>query len=132
MELKEYQTIIEKTAVYPKEIGLAYCALGLTGEAGEVAEKIKKLYRDDQSLANNIRLGHIFEANKKAYSEFRENVKKEVGDVIWYCTALANELGLTLEEILQANYDKLIKRRETGTLHGSGDDREEVKRFETS
>lgn len=110
MKIEEYQNIIEKTAIYPKEIGLTYCTLGLCGEAGEVAEKVKKLYRDNKGLVTD---------------KFKEEVKKEIGDVIWYCTALANELGLTLEEILEANYTKLIKRRETNTLHGSGDNREE-------
>jgi NTP pyrophosphatase (non-canonical NTP hydrolase) len=112
MTLAEYQTIIGMTAIYPKEIGLAYCALGLTGEAGEVAEKVKKIYRDQG--------GHVVQEN-------RDQIKKEIGDVIWYCTAIANELQLTLEEILEANFNKLTKRRETNTLHGSGDDREESK-----
>lgn len=114
MTIKEYQEIINKTAVYPKEIGLAYCAMGLTGEAGEVAEKVKKLYRDTDY------------PNEKSFPvEFRKDIKKELGDVIWYVTALAGEVNLTLEEILESNYNKLIKRRETNTLHGSGDNREE-------
>lgn len=111
MEIAEYQSIIKKTAVYPKDLGIVYCALGLNGEAGEVAEKVKKLYRDSEGVIT---------------PEFTEAVKKEIGDVIWYCTALASELGLTLEEILAANYEKLIKRRETNTLHGSGDNRENI------
>lgn len=110
MTIEEYQGIIQKTAVFPKEIGLTYCTLGLTGEAGEVAEKVKKLFRDKGGVIT---------------PEFKKDVKKELGDVIWYVTALANELGLSLEEIMEANYEKLIKRRETNTLHGSGDNREE-------
>jgi NTP pyrophosphatase (non-canonical NTP hydrolase) len=110
MEIKEYQGIIEKTAVYPKEIGILYCALGLCGEAGEVAEKIKKLYRDHEGVP---------------YYEFAQDVKKELGDVLWYLTALASEVGLDLEAVMETNYEKLLKRRETGTLHGSGDNREE-------
>jgi NTP pyrophosphatase (non-canonical NTP hydrolase) len=114
MNIQEYQTIIQKTAIYPKEVGAMYCALGLNGEAGEVAEKIKKLIRDTNYL------------DSKDYTdEFKENLKKEIGDCIWYCTALANEFNLSLEEILEANYNKLIKRRETNTLQGSGDNREE-------
>lgn len=121
MNLKEYQTIIDKTAVYPKEIGLAYCAMGLTGEAGEVADKIKKLYRDQEIDAVSAdQYADIIQANKNSIS-------KELGDVLWYVTAMANELGLSLEEIMEANYNKLIKRRETNTLHGSGDNREEQK-----
>ena len=111
MTLEEYQGIIAKTAIFPKELGLLYPGLGLCGEAGEVAEKIKKIYRDKQ--------GEITTEDKQA-------LKKELGDVIWYVTAIAEQLGLTLNEILEANYDKLIKRRETNTLSGSGDNREEV------
>lgn len=109
MNLKEYQEIINKTAVFPKEIGLIYCTLGVTGEAGEIAEKVKKLYRDNG--------GQMTE-------EIRNSLKKEIGDVLWYCTALSSELGFTLEEVMEANYEKLMKRRETNTLHGNGDDRE--------
>jgi NTP pyrophosphatase (non-canonical NTP hydrolase) len=105
MDVKKYQTIIEKTAIYPKEIGLAYCAMGLTGEAGEVADKIKKIYRDNT------------EVDVPA-------IAKELGDVLWYVTAMANELGVSLEEIMENNYNKLMLRRKTNTLSGSGDDRE--------
>lgn len=110
MDIKEYQGIIKKTAVFPKEIGISYCTMGLCGESGEVAEKVKKLYRD--------RNGEVTE-------DFKKDIKKELGDVIWYVTALANEFGLTLQEVVDANYDKLIKRRQTNTLHGDGDNREE-------
>lgn len=118
IDLETYQTIIEKTAIYPKQIGLAYCAMGLTGEAGEVAEKIKKLYRDGASSEGGL---PTIEHNQSIIP----SLKKELGDVIWYISALASELGLTLEEVMEANYNKLMKRKETGTLQGSGDDREE-------
>lgn len=108
MEVKEYQNIIKETAVYPKEIGLLYCALGVCGEAGEIAEKIKKIYRDKKGL--------ITESDSLA-------IRKEIGDVMWYVTALANEFGFTLEEIMEENYNKLISRRNNNTLHGSGDNR---------
>lgn len=123
MEIKEYQTIIEKTAIYPKEIGPLYCTLGLAGETGEVAEKIKKLYRDNPRL-----LALLKDKNKQYYSdviEFQKDLTKELGDILWYVTALANEFDISLEEIFSKNYEKLIKRRETNTLHGSGDNREE-------
>jgi NTP pyrophosphatase (non-canonical NTP hydrolase) len=106
MDVKLYQTIIEKTAVFPLEIGLAYCALGLNGEAGEVAEKVKKFYRDGTEI------------DKKA-------LVKELGDVLWYLTAISNLIGVGLEEVMEVNYEKLLKRRATDTLHGSGDNREE-------
>lgn len=120
MNLNEYQSIIDKTAIYPKEIGVAYCALGLAGEAGEVADKIKKLYRD-QELHSLDAVGKLL-----LFEENRTNIAKELGDVIWYVTALANEFDLSLEQIMKMNYDKLIKRRETNTLKGSGDNREEI------
>lgn len=114
MNLKEYQTIIEKTAVYPKEVGLMYCALGLNGEAGEVAEVVKKLLRDTDYLKT-----------KYISPENREKLIKENSDVLWYITAMCSEIGITLEELMQVNYDKLMKRRETNTIHGSGDNRED-------
>lgn len=129
MNIQEYQGIIKKTAIFPEDVGLAYCGLGLTGEAGEVAEKIKKLYRD-KSLAPmlNPDLPEGFQTRLITLTnEDVQGIKKELGDVLWYLTAIANQLGLTLEEIMEANYNKLIKRRQTNTLHGSGDDRENRK-----
>jgi len=120
MNFKDYQKIIEETAIFPKEIGIAYCAMGLTGEAGEVADKIKKLYRDKEFNTLD-KVGRMI-----VIDEERHAIAKELGDVLWYITALANEFGLSLEEIAQMNYDKLIKRRKTNTLHGSGDNREEI------
>lgn len=119
MNFNAYQEIIAETAIYPKELGLAYCALGLTGEAGEVADKIKKLYRDDELISLNA-LGKsiIIEQNRLA-------IAKELGDVLWYITAMANEIDMSLEDIAKMNYDKLLKRRSTNTLQGSGDNREE-------
>ena len=118
MNFKKYQKIIKKTAIFPSEIGMAYCAMGLTGEAGEVADKIKKLYRDDEL--------HTLDAVTKMIliDERKHDIAKELGDVLWYITAMANEIDMSLEEIAQMNYDKLLKRRETNTLHGSGDNRE--------
>lgn len=169
MEVKEYEGIIKKTAIFPSEFGTGYCMLGLTGEFEELLASL--------SSGNNDR------------------INKEAGDVFWYITALCNEYGFTLSQfwktdfrnygkfhksyipiihkyigelaevtkkyyrdktvdldkvkplldnlisnyqgflysldanqyhILQKNYEKLIKRRKTGTLHGSGDNREEV------
>ncbi len=111
MTTKDYQNIIAETAVFPKEIGLTYCTMGLCGEAGEVAEKMKKLFRDEGGVVS---------------PQFRYDIRKELGDVMWYVTALSNELGFTLEEVMEYNYNKLMLRRATNTLHGSGDNREEV------
>lgn len=111
MTIKKYEDLIGQTAVFPKEIALTYCTMGLCGEAGEVAEKMKKLYRDKG--------GEVTET-------FKHDIKKELGDVIWYITALAQQLGLSLEEVMEANHRKLMLRRSTNTLHGSGDNREEA------
>jgi NTP pyrophosphatase (non-canonical NTP hydrolase) len=82
--------------------------MGLSGETGEVSEKFKKMYRD---------------ADGKMSLEFKEDVKKELGDVLWYVSSIAHELGFTLEEVAQANIDKIESRRARNVQHGNGDDR---------
>ena len=108
MELSEYQRLSRRTAQYPREAWLAYPALGLAGEAGEVAEHAKKAIRDDG--------GEIA-------PERREAMAKELGDVLWYVAQLASELDLDLDEVAQGNLDKLLSRQRRGVLSGSGDDR---------
>ncbi|HOE81295.1 MAG TPA: nucleoside triphosphate pyrophosphohydrolase family protein [bacterium] len=109
MEFKEYQTKSRRTAVYPVvEKGFVYPTLGLVGESGEVAEKIKKVFRDGDGVVGE---------------EQREAIAKELGDVLWYLAQLATELGLDLDAIAQNNLDKLLSRQERGQLHGSGDNR---------
>ena len=108
MELSEYQHLSRRTAEYPRDAWLAYPALGLSGEAGEVAEHAKKAIRDDN--------GQITEERRAAMA-------KELGDVLWYVAQLASELRLDLDEIAQANLDKLLSRQQRGVLSGSGDDR---------
>lgn len=112
MELNEYQKLAGRTAKYP-EIGskFIYPTLGLTGETGEVAEKIKKIFRDEGGLVS---------------SDKKEELKKELGDVLWYLSQLAKDLDLTLEEIAEKNLDKLQKRQALDVISGSGDNREEV------
>jgi NTP pyrophosphatase (non-canonical NTP hydrolase) len=108
MELSEYQRLSRRTAEYPREAWLVYPALGLAGEAGEVAEHVKKSIRDDGGEVLGPR---------------REAMAKELGDVLWYLAQLATELGLDLDEIAQANLEKLLSRQQRGVLAGSGDDR---------
>jgi NTP pyrophosphatase (non-canonical NTP hydrolase) len=108
MELTEYQRLSRRTAEYPREAWLAYPALGLAGEAGEVAEHAKKAIRDDGGELS---------------TERREKMAKELGDVLWYVAQLASELELDLDEVAQANLDKLLSRQHRGVLSGSGDDR---------
>jgi NTP pyrophosphatase (non-canonical NTP hydrolase) len=108
MELAEYQRLSRRTAEYPREAWLAYPALGLAGEAGEVAEHAKKAIRDDG--------GRVGEQRRAAMA-------KELGDVLWYVAQLATELDLDLDEVAQANLDKLLSRQRRGVLSGSGDER---------
>jgi len=109
MEFNEYQKFARTTAIYPN-IGnnLWYPALGLSGESGEVAEKIKKLYRDDKGIVSE---------NKKV------EVCKELGDCLWYIASIASELNLTLDDVAEINVLKLSKRVVDNTVHGSGDNR---------
>src|SRR6476646_5687597 len=108
MELSEYQQASRQTAAYPRESWLAYPALGLAGEAGEVAEHAKKALRDDGGEVS---------------SERRAAMSKELGDVLWYVAQLATELGLELDAIAQQNIEKLRSRQRRGVLSGSGDER---------
>jgi NTP pyrophosphatase (non-canonical NTP hydrolase) len=109
MTFDEYQKKSRKTAQYPDAgSNFVYPTLGLAGEAGEVAEKIKKVIRDDG--------GEVLPLKKK-------EIEKELGDVLWYVTQLATELGLSLEEIADKNIEKLYSRLDRGQLGGSGDNR---------
>jgi NTP pyrophosphatase (non-canonical NTP hydrolase) len=109
MRFSEYQRRSRVTAVYP-DLGnnIAYPALGLCGEAGETAEKVKKAMRDDGGTLTEER---------------REALAAELGDVLWYAAQLATEAGLDLEAIAEANLEKLASRQQRAVLHGSGDDR---------
>lgn len=108
MTLNEYQQKALETAVYPQNYKIVYPALGLTGEAGECADKVKKVIRDN---------GGQFTEEKKY------ELAKEIGDVLWYCATFANDIGFDLETIGQMNNDKLHSRQERGVLGGSGDNR---------
>ncbi len=108
MELSEYQRLSRRTAEYPREAWLAYPALGLAGEAGEVAEHAKKSIRDDGGTVSEPR---------------RMAMAKELGDVLWYVAQIASELNLDLDDIAQTNLDKLLSRQRRGVLSGDGDDR---------
>src|SRR5271163_3014947 len=105
MDLAEYQRLSRRTAEYPREHWLAYPALGLAGEAGEVAEHAKKVLRDDD--------GSITDERRAAMS-------KELGDVLWYVAQLASELELDLDEVAAENLEKLFSRQRRGVLSGSG------------
>ena len=109
MLISDYQELSRRTATYPGAgENLVYPTLGLAGEAGEVAEKVKKLLRDDGGVMSDER---------------RAALAGELGDVLWYVAQVATEAGLDLEEIAQGNLDKLVSRQQRGVLSGSGDSR---------
>jgi NTP pyrophosphatase (non-canonical NTP hydrolase) len=82
--------------------------LGINGEAGEVAEKVKKIIRDKDG---------------KMTDQDRQELSKEIGDVLWYLAVFAHDLGFSLDGIAQANLDKLQSRKARGVLDGAGDNR---------
>lgn len=111
LTLNEYQEKAGSTAIYPGKgtlVGLCYTVLGLNGEAGECGERVKKAMRDDG--------GELVE-------EKRQDLIKELGDLMWYTSQVATELGVTLEEVCNKNLVKLASRKERGVLGGSGSNR---------
>jgi NTP pyrophosphatase (non-canonical NTP hydrolase) len=108
LTINEYQNKAIATAIYGEGSSIIYPTLGLSGEAGEVADKVKKVLRDNNG-------------------EFTDEVKKQIifesGDVLWYLAALARDLGYTLEEMAQMNLEKLASRKERNMISGSGDNR---------
>ncbi len=109
MTFREYQIKAKETARFPdQENSFIYAALALTGESGEVAEKIKKIWRDKE---------------KQISIEDREELKKELGDVLWYLSQLAEELGIDFDDVAQTNLAKTHSRLGRDIIHGSGDNR---------
>ncbi len=109
MNLNDYQTLALRTA-NPKEKKneLFHLLLGLCGEAGEIAEKSKKIIRDHDS----------------DFSKFdTDDLTKELGDVLWHVAVIADYFDITLEKIGDTNIKKLASRLERGTISGSGDNR---------
>ena len=104
----DYQAAAVRTAVYPDSVRILYPALGLAGEAGEVANKVKKIYRDDGGQVTDHR---------------RVQVAKELGGVLWYVAAVCSDLGLNMGDVARENAAILASRQQRGTLHGDGDER---------
>lgn len=109
MTFEEYQNKSRETAFYP---GLGsnfiYPTLGLVGESGEVAEKIKKILRDKEGVINE---------------DSRKEIAKELGDVLWYLAQLSSELNLSLDDVAKMNIEKISSRKERNVLSGDGDNR---------
>lgn len=108
LDFAEYQRQASKTAIYDDADVVVYPALGLLSEAGEVAGKIKKVLRDDKG---------------QFLPEKRHEIAKEIGDVLWYISALCTDLDVDMEAVAQGNLDKLNSRLSRGVLGGSGDNR---------
>ena len=109
MDFQLYQERCRATDLYPDAgANPIYPTLGLCGEAGEVADKVKKVLRDRQGNFS---------------PEVIADLKLELGDVLWYVAQLATELGLELEQIAQTNIDKLASRAARNVIGGSGDRR---------
>lgn len=104
-EFDLYQESAMSTAIYPRHFSVIYPALGLAGEAGEVAERVKKGIRDN---------GGLFD---------QDALKKELGDVLWYVANLAADLEINLSEVAEANLQKLSDRAARKVLNGDGDNR---------
>ena len=112
MEIKDFQTYQRESrktwSVIHVDHSIVYPTLGLTNEAGEVAGKIKKLFRGKGGVISE---------------EDRQALKQELGDVLWYLTQICTELGLSLDEVASANIEKLFSRLERGQIRGEGDNR---------
>jgi NTP pyrophosphatase (non-canonical NTP hydrolase) len=109
-KFNNYQQEARKLDIYPiNKEGILAHALGLGNEAGEVLGKLKKCIRDLGSDFNN--------------PIFKEDIKKELGDTLWYLANIAQDFGITLEEVASYNIYKLLDRKTRGTLQGSGGDR---------
>ncbi len=127
--LDRYQEIATNSAIYPGQgtpFGLMYAALGLA-EAGEVQNKVKKAFRDDDVISFNYlqpeddgRMEVIF---GKLTPERKAAIIKELGGVLWYVGAVCNEIGTTMSDVALANLEELCSRDERGTLGGDGDNR---------
>lgn len=104
----DYQKQALSTAVFPEEYVILYPALGLNGEAGEVAELVKKMIRDDEGILSEER---------------RTRLVGEAGDVLWYLAVLCANAGISLTDVALNNLLKLSIRQKEGKLHGSGSDR---------
>ena len=107
-DLDMYQQVAKTTAIYPREQAIIYPTLGLTGEAGEVANKVKKIIRDGTNKNNE---------------NLVQEIAAEIGDCLWYISVLADDIGVKLSDIANSNLEKLENRKKKGTIHGSGDDR---------
>jgi NTP pyrophosphatase (non-canonical NTP hydrolase) len=124
VSVEDYETMVAEAAIYKdavnefvaagsagdvaKLFNVFYATTGLAGEAGEVANKVKKIIRDNKGIIDGA---------------VRQKVLGELGGVAWYLAAVSAEFGLSLNDVLAYNYDQITDRQERNVLHGDGDDR---------
>ena len=108
MDLNDYQKMAMKFRGYPIANEIPYAAIGLAGEAGEVADKVKKVLRDNSGIFDDLR---------------KIEIAKEIGDVLWYCALLSNNIGYDLDFIAKMNLVKLEDRNARNVIGGEGDNR---------
>lgn len=108
LDMNKYQYLAMKTKKYNEQHKLIYPTLGLAGEAGELANKVKKVLRDDNGKITNERVEQLF---------------YELGDCLWYAAAIADDLGIPLSHVAEANLQKLAKRKDEDKIQGEGDNR---------
>jgi NTP pyrophosphatase (non-canonical NTP hydrolase) len=105
MNADTFQVGTKTTMAYPGDVGLPYLTMGLAGEAGEVANKVKKILRDGRQEPNKAEVNAIID---------------EIGDVLWYCAQLSGFLGVPLSQVMRRNQEKLLARKALGLLTQRG------------
>jgi len=113
MTVKEYEDFMSTSKVY-KCLPIIYPILGMNGEAGEAAEKVKKCLRDNDGIFGG---------------QIKKDIMKELADVLWYIWAAADDMGYSLSDVMDIGIKKVKERQETNTVHGSGDNREEINNY---
>lgn len=108
MTFEEYQQAARQTAIFPNDNTISYLALALCGEAGELADKVKKVLRDKEGIFTK---------------EDLRAIALEAGDCMWYLANLGQAIGISLSEMAEMNKEKIHRRQINGTIHGSGDNR---------
>lgn len=110
MNVKEYEDFMSTSKVYDC-LPIVYPILGMNGEAGEAAEKVKKCLRDNNGVFGE---------------QIKVDIMRELADVLWYIWATADDMGYTLEDVMEIGMEKVEKRQNTNTVHGNGDNRENI------
>ena len=120
MDFDDYEAMVAETRIYPRWARVIYPSMKLASETGEFLEKTGKLIRDTDTFEDEEGNFKPYDASPSIESDDRA---KELGDILWYITALALDMGYSLQDVAEMNYKKLLSRRERGMIKGSGDNR---------